>query len=69
MFKINCQVIAAAVAIALARMDVENADQSKIIANLGHIIISCSTISMFLDVVKLGFGFEDAVPVKEHKNE
>ncbi|XP_014277918.1 ninjurin-1 isoform X3 [Halyomorpha halys] len=60
------QVIAAAVAIALARMDIENADQSKIIANLGHIVVSCSTISMFLDIVKLGFGFEDAVPVKEH---
>ncbi|BET00092.1 ninjurin 1 [Nesidiocoris tenuis] len=56
------QVVGGALSVVLCRLNVDNPDQKLLIDNMNHAVVTCFTLSMMLDVIKMAFGFEPAVP-------
>ncbi|XP_014242564.1 ninjurin-2 isoform X3 [Cimex lectularius] len=61
------QVIGGAVSVVLYRMHI-NSEHSQLINNLNHIVLSCFTLSMFVDIVKMSFGLDPALPESSEAN-
>ncbi|XP_073975932.1 ninjurin C isoform X2 [Rhodnius prolixus] len=62
------QVVGGALSVVLIRLNLDNAERSQLIENLNHAVVSCFTLSMFIDIIKMSFGYDAAIPMENKES-